>query len=104
MTVGGELLPLAEDLGQLRLFTYSVLVVTQFAFLGSAWFFYLSRTVATPEHRTGITLTSVLCLVAGLSYFFIRADCSALLQRSPGRHQRARRVPGERTAPVRSLN
>ncbi len=62
----------AREVGLLPILTELVLTGTMFAFL-AAFVFFLSRANSVhPSHRAGGGLTAVICLVAGVAYWYIR--------------------------------
>ncbi len=62
----------AREVGLLPIMTELVLTATMFSFL-AAFVFFLSRGNSIhPAHRAGGGITAVICLVAGVAYWYIR--------------------------------
>ncbi len=65
-------LPTARDVGLLSMTTELFLTIALFSFLAGAVFFVVRGNSIHPAHRVSGTLTAVICLVAGIAYWFIR--------------------------------
>ena len=65
-------IPTAREVGLLAMMTEICLTVAMFSFLG-AFVFFLSRGNSVhPSHRAAGGLTAVICLIAGVAYWYIR--------------------------------
>lgn len=62
----------AREVGLLPVLTELVLTAAMFAFLAAFVFFLARGNSIHPSHRAGGGLTAVICLVAGLAYWYIR--------------------------------
>ena len=71
--------PTAREVGLLPILTEQFLNIALFSFAGAFVFFLASRNSLAPWHRASGTLTAVICLVAGASYWFIRTYYHDLL-------------------------
>lgn len=60
--------------------TWFFLVVTFYAFVGQFIFALTTRTSVAPEHRISRTLTAVIALVAGISYYLIQDYYRSMLE------------------------
>ena len=65
-------LPTARDVGLLSMTTELFLTIAMFSFLAGAVFFIVRGNSIHPAHRVSGTLSAVICLVAGIAYWFIR--------------------------------
>ena len=65
-------LPTARDVGLLSMMTELFLTVALFSFLAGAVFFIVRGNSIHPAHRVSGTLSAVICLVAGVAYWYIR--------------------------------
>jgi bacteriorhodopsin len=72
MDFSGKFLPTAGEVGLLPMVTWFFLVVTFYAFAGNAIFALTARTSVAPEHRTSLIFTSIIAVVAGISYYLIQ--------------------------------
>ena len=60
------------QVGLLSVVTELVVTAAMFAFLGAFVFFLSSRNSVHPAHRSGVGLAAVICLVAGVAYWYVR--------------------------------
>ena len=60
------------QVGLLAIITETVLTATMFAFLAAFVFFLARGNGVHPSHRAGNALTTVICLVAGVAYWYVR--------------------------------
>lgn len=72
MSFDTQFLPLAGTVGLLPSITWFILLVTFYAFVANAVFALSTRTSVAPIHRNSRTLTAIIAIVAGLSYYFIQ--------------------------------
>ena len=63
--------PTAREVGLLAIITEQFLVMALFAFAAGFVFFLARSNAVAPWHRASATLSAVICLVAGASYWFI---------------------------------
>lgn len=80
MEFGDRFVSTAGQVGLLAQMTEFFLLMTVFAFAGSFLFSLLTRTSIAPEHRVSNTLTAIISLVAGASYFIIHDDYHEMLR------------------------
>ena len=87
--------PTAREVGLLPIVTEQFLMIALFAFAAGFVFFLSSRHSVAPSHRASATLSAVICLVAGASYWFIHYyyhDMVHVLQAMPDPLARRREV------------
>ncbi len=65
-------LPTAREVGLLPMVTEMFLMIAMFSFLAGFAFFVARGNSIHPAHRVSGTLSAVICLVAGVAYWFIR--------------------------------
>ena len=83
--------PTAREVGLLPMVTELVLTAAMLAFAAATVFFLAQRTSVHPAHRAANTLSVVICLVAGLAYWFIRYYYHDMLQTLAITHDAVRR-------------
>ena len=67
-----QFLPMAGEVGLLPVITWFFMLVTFYAFVANAIFALATRTSVAPVHRNSRTLTAIIAVVAGISYYFIQ--------------------------------
>lgn len=72
MDLSGHFVPTAGEVGLLEQVTYYILIVTMFAFLAGFVHFLTTQNRVVKEHRASMVLHAIICLIAGLSYFFMQ--------------------------------
>lgn len=80
MNFGDRFVSTAGQVGLLAQVTEFFLLMAVFAFAGSFLFSLLTRTSIAPEHRVSNTLTAIISLVAGASYFLIHDNYHEMLR------------------------
>ncbi|WP_027483014.1 bacteriorhodopsin [Deinococcus pimensis] len=80
MDLAGFFVPTAGEVGLLEQVTHYTLFATMLAFLAASVFFLTTQNRVVPEHRASMVLHAIICLVAGVSYFFIQDHYRHYLQ------------------------